>query len=72
MKNRHTARKGGVLGNVVVFLLCFVLFHFNRRDLSFRFLRKEEPKAQREGMLERTPVRQALGSGGHVYPGRKR
>ena len=57
MKNRHTARKGGVLGNVVVFLFCFVLFHFYRRDLSFCFLRKEEPKAQREGMLERTPIR---------------
>ena len=60
------------MGNVVVFLVWFVLFHFNRRDLSFCFLRKEEPKARREGMLERTPIRQALGSGGHVHPGRKR
>lgn len=43
---------------------CFALFHFNRRDLRFCFLRKEEPKAQRAGVLERTPIRWALGSGG--------
>lgn len=31
--------------------------------MRFCFLRKEEPKAQREGMLEKTPIRWALGSG---------
>lgn len=43
---------------------CFAWFHFNRRGLRFCFLRKEEPKAQRAGVLERTPIRWALGSGG--------
>lgn len=55
-------QKGGGFGKQVI-LFYFALFHFNRRDLRFCFLRKEEPKAQREGMLEKTPIRWALGSG---------